>query len=172
MSVGVIYKYYDNKNDLFLECVHFALITLQNLLDDVLDNEDDFELCLRKIIQVSVHSSDYEEGIKINKMYNTISSTETEDFSKPLAYEIEAVSSKVYKELISKAQKEGKCVQNANPSLFAFFFDSILMMVQFSYSCDYFKERLRLYCGDEIFENKQLLEDQLFLFMRSAFGVA
>lgn len=169
LSVGVIYKYYKDKDSLFLACVHYSLKTLQNLLDEILTDENDFELCIRKIIHVTVQYS--EDGNKINKMYNTISSREADAFSKELANEIEGQSAKVYKELILKAKAEGKCLDNANPGLFAFFFDSILMMIQFSFSCDYYKERLKLYCGEEIFSNKQILEDNLVLFIFSAFGI-
>lgn len=169
LSVGVIYKYYEDKNSLFLACVHYSLETLQNLLDEILADESDFELCIRKIIHVTVQHS--EESNKINKMYNTIASTEADAFSKELAREIEGVSAKVYRELVEKAQREGKCVANANPGLFAFMFDSILMMVQFSFSCDYYKERMRLYCGEEIVNDRQALEDNLVLFILNAFGI-
>lgn len=169
LSVGVIYKYYKDKNALFIACVHYSLQTLQNLLEEILANENDFELCIRKIIHVTIQSS--EDGNQINKMYNTISSREADVFAVELAREIESVSAKVYTELVQKAQADGKCPQKANPALFAFIFDSILMMVQFSFSCDYYKERLKLYCGEEIFSNKQLLEDNLVLFILQAFGI-
>lgn len=169
LSVGVIYKYYKDKNSLFLACVHYSLQTLQNLLEDILQNENNFELCIKKIIHVTIQSS--EDGNKINKMYNTISSREADAFAIELAKEIEGVSATVYTELVKKAQQDGNCPKNANPALFAFIFDSILMMVQFSFSCDYYKERLKLYCGDEIFTNKQLLEDNLVLFVLQAFGI-
>lgn len=169
LSVGVIYKYYKDKNSLFLACVHYSLQTLQNLLEDILQNENNFELCIEKIIHVTIQSS--EDGNKINKMYNTISSREADAFAVELAKEIEGVSATVYTELVKKAQQDGNCPKNANPALFAFIFDSILMMVQFSFSCDYYKERLKLYCGDEIFTNKQLLEDNLVLFVLQAFGI-
>lgn len=169
LSVGVIYKYYKDKNSLFIACVHYSLQILQNLLDDILKNENDFKLCIKKIIHVTIQSSENQNTI--NKMYNTISSREADAFAVELAKEIEGVSAKVYTDLIKKAQADGKCCINANPALFAFIFDSILMMVQFSYSCDYYKERLKLYCGEEVLTNKQILEDNLVLFVLQAFGI-
>lgn len=169
LSVGVIYKYYKDKNSLFIACVHYSLQILQNLLDNILKNENDFKLCIKKIIHVTIQSSENQNTI--NKMYNTISSREADAFAVELAKEIEGVSAKVYTDLIKKAQADGKCCINANPALFAFIFDSILMMVQFSYSCDYYKERLKLYCGEEVLTNKQILEDNLVLFVLQAFGI-
>ena len=41
VSVGVIYKYYEDKNSLFLACVHYGLETLSEVLNDVISHEDD-----------------------------------------------------------------------------------------------------------------------------------
>lgn len=168
VSVGVIYKYYEDKDALFLACVHYALQRLQNLLQDVIKNEDGFEESVKKIIHTSIESQESEN--QINKMYNTLTSRETASFSKELAKEIEGVSAKVYTDLIKKAQSEGKILSNANPAMFAFFFDSILMMIQFSFSCDYYKERIKLFCGENIFNEKEKLEEELSKFIFSAFG--
>ena len=166
MSVGVIYKYYEDKNALFLACVHYGLEALGNLLQDVVSNEDNIELCVKQIVNTVIQSSI--DGTEINRMYNTISSTEVDAFSKELANEIEGVSAKVYTELFKKAQKEGKCDKDANPAMFAFFFDSLLMMVQFSYSCDYYKERLKLYCGEDIFQDYEKMSTELTRFLLNA----
>ena len=142
ISVGVIYKYYSDKNALFLACVHYGLETLSEVLSDVISHEDDIELCVKNIVNAVIQTSI--DGSEINRMYNTISSMEANIFAKELAQEIEGVSAKVYCDLIAKSQKMGKIDKNADSNLFAFFFDSILMMIQFSYSCDYYKERLKL----------------------------
>ena len=39
--------------------------------------------------------------------------------------------------------------RDMDPRLFAFFFDNLLMMLQFSYCCDYYRARLALYCGED-----------------------
>ncbi|MDD7416539.1 MAG: TetR/AcrR family transcriptional regulator [Treponemataceae bacterium] len=166
LSVGVIYKYYEDKNSLFLACVHFGLEALTDLLSQVISHEDDFELCVKKIVNTVIQTSI--DGSEINRMYNTISSREANIFAKELANEIEGVSAKVYKGLFEKAQKEEKWIKNADPAYFAFFFDSILMMIQFSYGCDYYHERLKLYCGEDAFENNEKMADQLTKFLLNA----
>ena len=45
---------------------------------------------------------------------------------------------------------------------------SLLMMMQFSYCCDYYRERFRVYCG-EAAENDALVASQLLKFLESAF---
>lgn len=166
LSVGVIYKYYEDKNALFLACVHYGLEMLSDLLTQVVSHEDDFELCVKEIVNTVISTSI--DGNEINRMYNTISSREADIFAKELAQEIEGVSAKVYKELFEKAAFEGKLNKNLDPAYFAFFFDSILMMVQFSFSCDYYKERLKLYCGDNVFENNEKMASELTKFLLNA----
>ena len=104
-------------------------------------------------------------------MYNTISSLEANAFAKELAREIEGVSAKVYVELVTKAQKTGKIDKTADPMLFAFFFDSLLMMIQFSYSCDYYKERLKLYCCEDVFQNNEKMVSELTRFLLNALKI-
>ena len=169
ISVGVIYKYYSDKNALFLACVHYGLETLSEVLNDVISHEDDIELCVKNIVNAVVQTSI--DGGEINRMYNTISSMEANIFAKELAQEIEGVSAKVYCDLIAKSQKMGKIDKNADSNLFAFFFDSILMMIQFSYSCDYYKERLKLYCGQNVFENNEKMVNELTRFLLNALKI-
>lgn len=169
ISVGVIYKYYSDKNALFLACVHYGLETLSEVLNDVISHEDDIELCVKNIVNAVVQTSI--DGSEINRMYNTISSMEANIFAKELAQEIEGVSAKFYCDLIAKSQKMGKIDKNADSNLFAFFFDSILMMIQFSYSCDYYKERLKLYCGQDIFENNEKMVNELARFLLNALKI-
>ena len=167
--MGVIYKYYSDKNALFLACVHYGLETLSDVLSDVIAHEDDIELCVKNIVNAVVQTSI--DGSEINRMYNTITSMEANIFAKELAHKIEGVSAKVYTGLVAKAQKLGKIDKSADPMLFAFFFDSLLMMIQFSYSCDYYKERLKLYCGEDVFQNNKKLISELTRFLLNALKI-
>ncbi|MCR5698200.1 MAG: TetR/AcrR family transcriptional regulator [Treponemataceae bacterium] len=169
LSVGVIYKYYEDKNSLFLACVHFGMEALSELLSQVISHEDDFELCVKQVVNTVIQTSI--DGSEINRMYNTISSREANIFAKELANEIEGVSAKVYTELFQKAQSEGKWTKDADPAYFAFFFDSILMMVQFSYGCDYYRERVKLYCGEQVFEDNEKMAEQLTKFLLNAMRI-
>ena len=53
--------------------------------------------------------------------------------------------------------------------MFAFFFDNLLMMLQFAGCCDYYRERFRLYCGGTPEEREAQLERELLKFLESAF---
>ena len=57
----------------------------------------------------------------------------------------------------------------ADPGLFAFFFDNLLMMLQFTYCCDYYRERFRIYCGAEPEDMNPSIRKEMLKFLESAF---
>ena len=168
LSVGVIYKYYEEKESFFLECVRYSLNDLNNVLTEVAGKSDSLEESLRSVVKTLIAYS--HENRNINRIYNEIASGRG-DMSVMLAREIEDISALVYTDLVRKAKESGMCRSDADPALFAFFFDSLFMMLQFSYSCEYYRERLKLYCGEEIFEDDGKMERELMRFLNGALGV-
>ncbi|MBQ7581792.1 MAG: TetR/AcrR family transcriptional regulator [Lachnospiraceae bacterium] len=168
ISVGVIYKYYSDKNSLFLACVRYCLQALTDALKEVAQKSDDLMESLQSVIHTLIrHAKEHKE---INRMYHEITGIGTERFSKELAEEVEGISALVYTDLIRKAQENHMCREDADPALFAFFFDNLFMMLQFSYACDYYRERLKLYCGADVFEDDEKVERELVKFLTSALG--
>ncbi len=169
ISVGVIYKYYEDKEALFLACVRYSLQALTDALKEVAFKSDDFEESLRSVIHTLInHAKEHKD---INRMYHEITSGGARQFSKMLAEEVEGISALVYTDLIRKAQEENKCRKDVSPEIFAFFLDDLFMMLQFSYCCDYYRERLKLYCGDKIFEEDEKMETELAKFLSGALGI-
>ncbi len=168
ISVGVIYKYYADKDALFLSCVRDSLQALRDALKDVAFRSDDLVDSLRSVIRALIrHAKEHKE---INRMYHEITSCGAEGFSAMLAEEVEGISALVYTDLIRKAQENHACREDADPAAFAFFFDSIFMMIQFSFCCTYYRERLKLYCGADIFEDEERIETELIRFLSGALG--
>lgn len=168
VSVGVIYKYYQDKDALFLACVRLSLSPLNEVLAEAGRKGQDLEESIRFVIQALIrHAGKHREVIR---MYHEITALSSGRFSRELSKEIESVSSKVYTEMIKKAQKDGRCRRDADPRFLAFFFDNLLMMLQFSCSCDYYRERLECYCGEEALDEK-IMADQLSGFLSGALGL-
>ena len=56
------------------------------------------------------------------------------------------------------------------PNLFAFFLDNLLTMLQFSYICEYYRERFRIYTGIDVSTaDDEIIVTQLLKFIESAF---
>lgn len=169
LSVGVIYKYYQDKDSFFLACVEHSLKLLERTIDDVLQNEEDVISCIKLLIRDLIDGADKHQNYYI--MYNEITSGSCKKYAATLARKIEEKTSLIYAELIKRAIDEGKAHFPGNPKMFAFFFDSLLMMLQFSFSCEYYRERIKIFCGEDIFEDRERIAENFMIFMANALGM-
>lgn len=167
ISVGSVYNYFSTKKDLFLSCVHYGLETLENVLNEILVSEEDFLLKVEKIVRkVQSHSRQRRNLILL---YNEMTSESNSDLTWELASEMETISSRVYSSLLENAQSEGKIRQDMPPRLMAFFLDNLFMVLQFSYACEYYRERFKIYAGEDILEQDELMVEEFKKFIKSAF---
>lgn len=167
VSVGVLYKYFKSKDDFFMACLKHSLAVLSKVIDEALQGEQKILARAEKLIRAVQKNAREHENY--NAMYHEITSGSFKKHSAVLAKEIESISAKVYAEFLLQAQKEGEIRSDADPRLFAFFFDSLLITLQFSYSCDYYRERFLIYCGEDILDNDEKVVKELLKFLESAF---
>ena len=167
ISVGVLYKYYENKDTFFLACVRRCTEELEQFLHQLCAEEHKplqyAEALIGAVQQFSRQHRDY------IRLYHEVTHTGNPVHAAALAQQIEGVSSRLYTDIIQRAQKSGDVRSDLDPGLFAFFFDNLLMMMQFSYCCPYYQERFRLYKGGDILDNTDFVTAQLLKFMESAF---
>lgn len=167
ISVGVLYKYYADKNDFFLACLSRSLSALEKLLGELSVKEDDplkyAEALIDAVAEFAESNSDH------IRMYHEITTGEDRELAKSMAEHIEGVTSKLYTEIIARAQKKGEIRSDLNPELCAFFFDNLMMMLQFSYSCPYYQERYKLYRGRELSADNDIVKRHLLQILESAF---
>lgn len=167
ISVGVLYKYYEDKEAFFLACLRRSLDVLESALHDVITCEDKLLVRAEKMIRtVQNYSREYSNYIN---MYNEIASGSSKKYALMLAAEIESLTAKTYTGFIERAIEDGDIRNDINPRLFAFFFDNLLTTLQFSYCCDYYKERAKIYCGEDILEDDEKVVSELLKFLESAF---
>ena len=96
----------------------------------------------------------------------------TESYSElvwKIVSDMEGVSAELYSSLIIQAQQEGLVREDIDPKMFAFFLDNLFIQLQFSYSCEYYKERLKMFVGVDVFEKDDLVAEQLLKFIKGAF---
>ena len=83
------------------------------------------------------------------RLYHQITATGSPSGKTQSAELIESGTARLYEGFIKSASEKGAIRQDIDPSAFAFFFDNLMMMLHFSYACDYYKDRFRIYCGDD-----------------------
>ena len=114
-SVGVLYKYYENKEAFFDACLRHSLRSLEALLDRVTAEEGKLLDSARQLIRgLQAFSRTHPDHVRL---YHRITASQ------------------------GAAAVRG----DMDPRLFALFFDNLLMMTQFTGCCDYYRARLAFY---------------------------
>ena len=168
ISIGLMYKYFATKEDLFLTCISRGMVILQETLETILKSPNKLlkkaELVIRATCELSREYKNY------IKLYNEITAEKDGERAVAFAKEIESQTSRFYITAIAQALASGDVRQDLNPRLFAFFLDNLLLMLQFSFTCEYYKERLSLYTGVDIEDlDDDEIVTQLLKFIESAF---
>jgi hypothetical protein len=81
---------------------------------------------------------------------------------------IEGATAKLYKTLLKEAAESGEINADISPEAFAFFFDNLLMMLHFSYACDYYQDRFRIFCGEDTPDRDEYIKEQMMRFIGGA----
>ena len=166
ISVGALYKYYGDKEGFFRACLDRSLEALDRTLAEVTSEEAGFREYARRIIRALLRFSREHAGYV--RLYCALAASGGEE-ARRLAGEIEGVTSRLYAGAIAAGQAAGDLRRDMDPEMLAFFFDDLLMMVQFAGCCEYYRERFRLYCGGTPEEQEERLERELLKFLESAF---
>ena len=166
ISVGVLYKYYRDKDAFFDACLEKTLDELRGALQEI-ESRDGRMLSGAQAAIEAVQRVARERGDYL-RLYLKIAASSSGEYAKKLADEIEGVSADLYRARIGQAAKNGEVRDDLDPGLFAFFFDNLLMMLQFSYCSDYFRARMERFCGGA--PDDGALTEQLLKFLESAFA--
>ena len=169
VSIGVIYKYYANKDAFFEACLRHALKALEAAIAEAITGDCKILVRAEKLIR-AVQRSAKEQG-SYNVLYHEITSGSCRKYAPVFAKEIEEISATTYTAFLIQAQDAGDVRRDMDPRLFAFFFDNVLMMLQFSYCCDYYRERFKIYCGEAALTDDERVVSELLKFFESAFSI-
>ena len=166
VSVGSLYKYFDTKTDLFLTSVDYALKNLDIIMETIVETNEDVMVKLEKLVRVTIEFS--RTNTVLIKLYNEVTSESKAELVKKIAEHVESVTSQAYKKAIIAGQVAGEIRTDIDPGMAAFFVDNLLMNIQFSYACDYYGERYKIYAGEDIFLKDEFVVENLLRFIKSA----
>lgn len=166
VSVGSLYKYFDTKTDLFLTSVNYGIQNLEAVMEEVIVSDVPIMEKFEKLIRIAIESS-RRDNILI-KLYNVVTSQTNSAVAKTVATQMEGITCEAYKKVIADGQEQGEIRKDMDPGMAAYLVDNILMNIQFTYACDYYKERFKIYSGDEIFENDEVVIANILRFVKAA----
>lgn len=167
VSVGSLYKYFNDKQNLYQIIVNLSSDTLRDVLGQIIHQDDDIFVMIEKILEAIQNHARIHQNMF--KLYNEMTSENNSELTWKTAGSVEGVTAELYASLIKKAQEQGAAGTNFDPRYFAFFLDNLFIMLQFSYSCEYYKERLKLYIGENAIHDDELMRRQLLQFIKNAF---
>ena len=166
VSVGSLYKYFDTKTDLFLTSVNYGISTLDSIIDAIAGSDEDVLMKLEKLIRAAIgFSRSYSVLIKL---YNEFTGESNPDLAKKIAVDMESITAAAYKKAIIEGQVAGEIRTDIDPGMAAFLIDNVLMNIQFSYACDYYRERYKIYAGEDIFLKDEFAIENIMRFVKSA----
>lgn len=165
ISIGAMYSYFDSKDDLFLTVVEKLLNVLEMALKDVDVDRDIFEI----IEQLFFRAHDYAINYPVlNQIYLDMSTHSLSKLSRKVSGRLETITKKFYLDVIAKAKANNKINQDINERMLSFIVDNLIMMFQFSYTSDYYKERMKIFLGKDLFEDENKQIEEIIKFIKMA----
>lgn len=166
LSVGSLYKYFDTKENFFLTVVSTGVSTLESTLDEVLASPLGFFEKIESLLRIiQTHSREHPQ---IVNLYNELTTEGNVKLADKLSHQLETISAKCYRTLIEQAVEEGVVDDSIHPTIFAFALDNLFLTLQFSYASEYYRNRMKIYIGEDC-DNDDLLIEQYMKFIRKAF---
>ncbi|HEX3016386.1 MAG TPA: TetR/AcrR family transcriptional regulator [Caproicibacter sp.] len=169
VSVGSMYKYFESKQDLFLTTVKHCSADIRTALKSVMCEDVEWPVKVEKIIHIIQGYS--RENKVVVQLYNIMTTQSNSSFISEAAQEVESLSAEVYQSLIQQAQKEHFIRNDCDSKMLAFLLDNLFMMLQFSYACDYYRERFKVYVDYDILRRDDFVAEEMIKFIKGAFTV-
>ena len=166
VSVGSLYKYFESKQDLFLTVVQHSIRSMTELLDRLAVSQEDILVKVERIIREIQRTS--KESAVLLRLYDGMTAEVNPRFASQFAYEMESLTARIYRVAIEEGKKAGDIREDIDAPFAAWLLDNIFMSLQFSYACDYYIERFRIYAGSDITERDDFVVEQCLKFVKSA----
>lgn len=164
VSVGVIYKYYSSKQELFEACLEHSLQRLDEEIEASINTE--VGVSAGRLLQAGLDVA--KEHPAYIRMYHQITGSGGEKLQRKYAELIEGRSATRYTEIIRRAQEAGIVRQDIDASVLAYLVDNLLMMMHFSAGCPYYEERYRIFCGENSILEDTRIREAFVRFVQSA----
>jgi len=166
ISIGAMYSYFASKEDLFLSIVNNAYYIMDKILKDVAENSSDIFDCIEKMVVASRKFAI--EYPQLNRIYLDITTQALSHMSVRLSDKLEIITPQLLYNLIKQAKADGKVNTAIDERVAAYCMDNIFTMYQFSFSSDYYKERLKIYIGEEKLNDIAEVEKNIVNFILAA----
>lgn len=166
ISIGAMYSYFASKEDLFLAVVNTAYTLLETVLNEVRANYTDiFEMLAGLLAASREYALRYPE---LNQIYLDLTTQGLSQMASRLSNKLESITVRLYRDVIRQAKERGQIAEGIDEEAAAFYIDNTFVMYQFSFSVDYYKERMKIFLGDKKCNDITGIEKSIMGFIRKA----
>lgn len=166
ISIGSMYNYFESKEDLLLTVVNEAYKLLERVLGTVsLENKNFYEKMEELVKAAQKFAREYPE---IHQVYLDITSEGLSHLTPRLSRTIEYITIEFYRHELEEAKKQGLVRQDIDINVASLCIDNILVLTQFSYTSEYFKERLKLFIGQDALTDDERIAKGVMDFIKQA----
>ena len=167
ISIGSLYSYFASKEDLFLAVIDMGSETLARELADI-DVSSGFFSCFEALLWKARAAADrYPE---LNQIYLDSTTQGMSALAARLSNRLEAVTADLYRRMFEAGKASGEVRADVDSGLAAFCLDNLIVMLQFAYSGDYYRDRMRIMAGlaaDEPVDDERLVACMVDIARRS-----
>lgn len=165
ISIGAMYSYFDSKDDLFLTVVEKLFTVLELAIKGVDVNRNIYEIIEELLYRAHNYAVSY---AKMNQIYLDFSTQSLSSLSNKVSKRLESISKNLYRQVIEKAKAEQEIDPSIDTNVLCFMLDNWIMMYQFSFASDYYKERMKLFLGESLYENEKEQIEAMMKIIRKA----
>ncbi len=166
ISIGSMYNYFESKENLFLTVIDRGFGLLVEVISSIDMKEGDIFDKIEKLLRAAqFYSRSYPE---LNQIYLDSTSEGLSHLSNKLSRKMETISSDFYRTLIQKAKNEGSIDPDIDENMTAFCLDNLILVLQYSYTSDYFKERMKIFVGEKAMDDDERIILGMMRFIRGA----
>lgn len=164
ISIGSMYSYFESKEALFLTIMERGFHILEKVIADVdVENKttvDVFEQLLRAARDYAISYPEF------NQIYLDSTTQGLSNLSSKLSNKMESITAKFYKCMINRDKQKGLISKDTDENLLAFFLDNLIIMFQFSYTSDYYKERMRIFIEPDVIDDDEKIIQGILKFVK------
>jgi AcrR family transcriptional regulator len=164
ISIGSMYKYFGSKEDLYLTIIERAHGLLEGVLDDIESTPGDIFQKIEKMVRAAQQYA--REFPELHQIYLDMTSEGLSHLSRKLSGKMESISARFYGALIHRAMANGEIDNRLDARVAALCIDNLILMLQYSYTSDYFKERMKIFLGSDALADDEKLVRGVMGFIR------
>ena len=170
ISIGTLYKYFRSKEDLFLAIIGQGHDLLQVVLEAIVSSPSPLLAKIELLLNAAVSYS--EKDPDFVKIYIDCTTQGLAPLASRLSRSIESIAADAYGRLLKDAQARGEIDPGLDTSVAAFCLDNLLLMLQYSFGCGYYRERLALFAGNPALSDPRTVIRGTMRFIENALGCA